>query len=58
MKLAPVALVFTTTLYLVRVLMPAAVTCAQQRLTMGKVAVPVPIVNTTGAPMIAVDGIV
>lgn len=57
-KAPPVALVETTVLYRVRVLMPQAVTCAQLRLVSGYCAVPVPMVTTTGALIVVVAGIV
>ena len=52
----PVAVVTTTAEYLVRVRMPQAVTCAQLHLVSGYWAVPVPMVTTTGALMVAVSG--
>ncbi len=53
----PVALVETTAEYRVRVRMPHAVTWAQQRLVSGYCSVPVPMVMTTGALMVAAAGI-
>ena len=56
LKVPPVALVETTVEYRVLVRMPQAVTWAQQRLVSGYCSVPVPMVITTGALIVAVAG--
>jgi hypothetical protein len=57
-NVAPVEFVTTTVLYFVRVRTPHAVTCAQQRFVSGNCVAPVPMVNTTGALIVAVAGMV
>lgn len=57
-KLPPVAVVLSTVLYFVRVRIAQAVNCAQPQLVSGYCTVPLPIVTTTGAVMVAVVGIV
>jgi hypothetical protein len=52
----PVAFVTTIVLYFVRVRTPHAVTGAQHRFVSGNCAVPAPMVNTTGALIVAVVG--
>jgi hypothetical protein len=52
----PVALVATLVAYFVLVLIPQAVTCAQQRFCNGYKVVPVPIWITTGAEIVVVSG--
>nr|DAM16679.1 MAG TPA: hypothetical protein [Caudoviricetes sp.] len=56
LKVPPVGVVDTTVLYLVRLRMLHAVTCAQQRFIRGYCAVPVPMVIYTGADMVVVSG--
>ena len=56
-KEPPVGLVLTQTAYRVRVRRPQAVTWAQFRRVKGYCTVPVPMVITTGALMVAASGI-
>lgn len=58
LNVAPDAVVSTTTEYFVLVRMPQAVTGLQHLFTNGYWTVPLPIVNTTFDPIVAVCGIV
>jgi hypothetical protein len=54
----PVGVVTTQREYLVRVRMPQAVTWEHDLFVIGYWVVPLPIVNTTGATIVVVSGIV
>ena len=56
-KIPPEAFVITFTGYFVRVRILHTVACVQLHLLSGYITVPLPICITTGAPIIAVDGI-
>lgn len=57
LNVASVALVVSTVLYLVRVRIPHEVTGTQQLVVSGNVVAPSPMVNTTGADIVTVSGI-